>query len=156
MTRARNNSRYFYYITAILLAIVYCGNSWGKEDTSQLALDGYDVVAYFTNHKAQKGSPSFEKIHHGQTYRFASKEHMNLFVENPAQYLPQYDGFCAFGVLNGTKAKADPEVWTIEHGKLYLTGDRDGMNKWKNKVEDSIKLSDDQWDAIKDIPEKDL
>ena len=156
MTRLRNYSRYIFLTTVILMAMVYCGNINANDANPQLALDGYDVVSYFKVHKPQKGKPSFEKVHNGQTYRFISKEHLDLFVKHPDQYLPQYDGFCAFGVLNGTKAKGDPQVWTIEHGKLYFTGDRDGMNKWKKNVEDSIKLSDDQWDAIKDIPEKDL
>jgi len=156
MTRQSRVSQYLSFAIITLLASIYSSNSLAADETAPLAVDGYDVVSYFTAHKAQKGNTSHEIKHGGKTYRFISKEHMALFTKDPAKYLPQYDGYCAYGVLNGTKAKADRAVWTIVHDKLYLTGDRDGMNKWKKNQEESVRQSDDQWDLIKDIPEKDL
>ncbi|HEV8266926.1 MAG TPA: tat pathway signal sequence domain protein, partial [Thermoanaerobaculia bacterium] len=57
---------------------------------SQIAVSGYDTVAFFTDEKAVTGSPSITAVHDGATYLFASEEHKKLFLKEPARYLPQY------------------------------------------------------------------
>src|SRR5688572_11340240 len=66
-----------------------------------LGAKGYDVVAYFTDGKAMKGSPQFMHDYGGVTWRFASAEHRDLFKAEPARYAPQYAGYCAYGVAVG-------------------------------------------------------
>jgi hypothetical protein len=63
---------------------------------------------------------------------FANSENAELFKTMPEKYEPQYGGYCAFGCSRGYKAKTNPDVWTIDNGKLYLnydTGVRDIWNK---------------------------
>ena len=48
-------------------------------DKSGLAVQGYDVVAYFTDGKPVKGNPQFSSTHGGGTYHFASAEHKAAF-----------------------------------------------------------------------------
>jgi hypothetical protein len=63
-------------------------------DKKGLAIGGYDVVAYFSN-TAVEGSPSITAVHKKVTYQFSTTANRDAFVKNPAQYLPQFDGFCA-------------------------------------------------------------
>ena len=86
---------------------------------------GYDVVAYFSEGKARprlkRGSTA---IHEGITYRFASEANRAVFLGEPARYLPQYGGYCAWAVANGYTAHGDPEQWTVHDGRLYLNYSR--------------------------------
>lgn len=56
-----------------------------------------------------KGGRSGAKLR----WRFASGEHRDLFVKDPARYAPQYDGYCALGAADGAgahKDSVDPEA----------------------------------------------
>jgi YHS domain-containing protein len=69
-------------------------------DSKGVILKGYDAVAYFTQGKPVKGNPAIKSTHDGATYLFASAEDKAAFDKNPAKYVPQYGGFCAFGFLS--------------------------------------------------------
>ncbi len=117
---------------------------------------GYDVVAYFTDGKPMKGSGYHVTVHEGVTYAFTSEEHQKLFEADPAKYLPAYGSYCAYGVAVGKKFVADPEVWKIVEGKLYLNLDRDIQSKWKKDIPSYIKKADGNWTKIKDKAAADL
>src|SRR5258707_10161594 len=70
-------------------------------DNKGVILKGYDAVAYFTEGKPVKGNPAIKSTHDGATYLFASSENKTAFDKNPAKYVPQYGGFCAYGVSVG-------------------------------------------------------
>ena len=86
-----------------------------------VAIKGYDPVAYFTMRKAVKGSDEHAQDWLGAEWHFANAEHRNLFASNPVKYAPQYGGHCADGIAYQEKtANIDPEAWNIIDGKLYL------------------------------------
>lgn len=86
-----------------------------------LAVQGYDVVAYFTSNKAIKGNNEHTVIHQGVKYRFANAANKVEFKKNPAKYEPQYGGWCAYAMgATGEKVEIDPETFKIVNGKLYL------------------------------------
>ncbi len=62
-------------------------------DSNRVILKGYDVVAYFTQNKAIKGSPAYHTTYQGATYYFSSAEDLTTFKKNPSRYVPQYGGF---------------------------------------------------------------
>jgi YHS domain-containing protein len=87
-----------------------------------VAIEGYDTVAYFTDGKATKGSEQFSHDWLGTSWHFASDEHRKLFTANPIAYAPQFGGLCAEGVaFHETTVNIEPEVWQIIDGKLYMT-----------------------------------
>jgi hypothetical protein len=89
-------------------------------DKKGLAIGGYDVVAYFSN-TAVEGSPSITAVHKKVTYQFSTTANRDAFVKNPTQYLPQFDGFCAWGVgAKNAKFPINPKTFEIIDGKLYL------------------------------------
>lgn len=89
-------------------------------DSKGLAIGGYDVVAYFSG-TAAKGFEAFSTKHNGATYYFASTTNRDAFKKSPKQYLPQYDGYCAWAVATQeAKFPINPETYDIVDGKLYL------------------------------------
>ena len=108
-----------------------------------VAIKGYDPVAYFVQHDAVQGSPQFSYHWLGATWQFASAENRDLFKADPAKYAPQYGGYCADGVSFGTvTTNIDPKAWRIIEGKLYISydpGTADGFEKSPTKLTDSQK-----------------
>ena len=86
-----------------------------------VALGGYDVVAYFTQNEAVRGNKKFAINHGGATYWFTDLENKTKFESNPEQFLPQFGGYCAFAVaMKGAKVPSDPRTFKLHDGKLYL------------------------------------
>jgi YHS domain-containing protein len=69
-------------------------------DSKGVILKGYDAVAYFTQGKPVKGDPAIKSTYHGATHLFASAADKAAFDKNPAKYVLQYGGFCAYGFLS--------------------------------------------------------
>src|SRR5271168_3559134 len=115
-----------------------------------LALRGYDPVAYFTDGKPVPGDFTITAQHDGATYRFASEDHKERFLKDPAKYLPEYGGFCAFGTAKGVKVDGDPTVWKIVDGKLYLNLAPAVATRWDQDIPGNIKTADEKWKVVKD------
>lgn len=95
-----------------------------------LAVQGYDVVAYFVANKAIKGDSKFATTHQGVKYHFSSQNNKDLFLANPMKYEPQFGGWCAFAMGDsGEKVEIDPSTFKIVDGKLYLF-----FNAWYNNT----------------------
>ncbi len=115
-----------------------------------LAIHGYDAVAFFTSNQAVIGSDTHAVKHEGATYRFVSAENKATFEKNPARYLPQFGGFCAFGVSVGAKFDGDPRVFAVVGDKLYFNLNPDIQKKWKEDVPGNIVKAEDKWKTIAD------
>lgn len=104
-------------------------------DKSGVAIQGYDPVAFFTDHQPVKGKPEFASTADGATYQFASKEHKELFDKAPAKYEPEFGGYCAYGVSRNKLAPVDVEAFQVVDGKLllqYSKSVRDSFNADRN------------------------
>ena len=84
------------------------------------AVSGYDPVAYFTEGAPVLGNTAISYEYNDVTWLFASEANRDLFVADPAQYAPGFDGHCAYGVAQGGKVPGNPLVWDIVDGILYL------------------------------------
>ncbi len=86
-----------------------------------VAIQGYDPVAYFTMSKAVPGSEEFAYDWLGANWYFSNDAHRQQFAAEPVRYAPRYGGYCAIGVAFGELVAAiDPEAWFIVDDKLYL------------------------------------
>ena len=72
-----------------------------------------------------------------------------MFEANPEKYIPVYGGYCAYGVAVGKKFIADPEIWRIENGKLYLNLDTDIQKKWLKDIPGYIDKANSNWMKIR-------
>ena len=111
-----------------------------------VAIEGYDTVAYFTEKKPVKGSEAFAYDWLGVTWYFANGEHRKLFEASPTTYAPQYGGFCADGVSDGkghVQVNIVPTTWQIVNGKLYLAA---GAEFWSPPLPRDV--GDKNWQRI--------
>jgi YHS domain-containing protein len=115
---------------------------------SNVGVSGYDPVAYFTDGRPVRGDQRFSATHEGVTYRFASAEHLAAFRANPASYLPQYGGYCAWAVSRNYTAPADPNAWRIVDGKLYLNYNADIQRQWAADAPGNISRANTNWPAV--------
>ena len=113
-----------------------------------VAIEGYDPVAYFTEGKPVKGSKKHTLEHEGATWRFASAENRALFEADPEKYAPQYGGYCAWAVGQGYTADIDPDAWTIHEGKLYLNYSKKVRAQWLEDMEALIEAGDENWPRL--------
>ena len=116
--------------------------------SAPLAVHGYDPVGFFTDGLAMLGSFKHTTTHAGAAYRFVSEENKSMFEKNPAAYLPQCGGFCAFGVAVGKKFDGDPRVFAIVDDKLYFNLNPDIQAMWNKDVAGNIAKASDQWRKI--------
>ena len=117
-------------------------------DKSGLAVQGYDVVAYFTDGKPVKGSPQFTSSHGGGTYQFASAEHKAAFDREPSKYAPQFGGFCAYAVSKNTTAKIEPDAFQIVDGRLLLQYDKSIRDKFSKDTAGYLTKADANWPGL--------
>ncbi len=89
-------------------------------DNSNIALAGYSAVSYLDLGLAQIGNKAFKSEYQKVVYYFTSAKQKATFDKNPTKYLPQYGGFCAFGVYAGAKFRVDPNKFIVKNDKYYL------------------------------------
>ena len=126
-------------------------------NTKSVALEGYDLVSYFTKSQAIQGTDKISAEVDGVHYYFSSVENQKLFKANPAKYMPQCGGFCATGVATASaKFPVDPENFVVTDGKLYLFYNGpykgahfNGKEPWMKDEKALIKKADTNWSSIK-------
>lgn len=119
-----------------------------NKDGDDVAIKGYDTVAYFTQGKPVPGKADFEHEWQNAKWRFSSAEHRELFASAPDKYAPRYGGFCAGGMALGWKAPIDPEAWVIVDGKLYLNYSKGGRDDFAADPAPQIAKADDNWERL--------
>jgi YHS domain-containing protein len=117
-------------------------------DSQNLALSGYDPVAYFTQSKPVEGNPDINLEWQGARWHFASAEHREMFSESPDKYAPRYGGFCAGGMSLGRKTVVDPKAWMIVDGKLFMGGSHGAIAYMEKDTEDKIAKADKNWETL--------
>lgn len=96
-----------------------------------IAMDGFDVVAYFTDNAPAKGKPEFAVEHAGAKWLFATQAHADAFKANPEAYSPQSNGWCSYAVSEGYAADVDfVNGWAVIDKALYLN--------WNQEVRDTF------------------
>jgi YHS domain-containing protein len=113
-----------------------------------VAIQGYDPVAYFTEKKPLMGQDSFQHEWMGAKWKFASQAHLDLFKAAPEKYAPQYGGYCAYGVAKGNLVSIEPDKFRVEAGKLYLNYNAEVQALWLKDPAGFIKQADAGFAAL--------
>ena len=111
------------FLASLLITLLACASANaqdGSTGAAAVALKGYDTVAYFSDNRASKGSPEFRQDFDGVRYYFSSARNRAAFNADPDRFTPQFGGYCAMGISRGKKFDADPTVFRIVDGKLYV------------------------------------
>jgi YHS domain-containing protein len=122
-------------------------------DNSNIALQGYSPVSYLDLGLAQKGVKEHKSEYEKVVYYFTSAEQKKTFDKNPKKYLPQYGGYCAFGVYAGAKFRPDPNKFIVKDGKyfLYLYNlELDAQQLWLNEKDHQklVMKANDNWEKL--------
>ncbi len=153
------------YVTIVILVMFasfmiaeeHSGNGNICTDDSGNAVNGFDVVAYFTQNKAVEGNENFATNYEGATFRFSSRKNLEAFKKNPEKFQPQYGGWCAYAIgAKKMKVKSNPESFQIKDGKLYLfykgkMGDAKQM--WNKNESGLLKSADSNWEKLNEMQE---
>ncbi len=115
---------------------------------SNLAVSGYDTVAYFTESKAVKGNAQYSTEYNNVEWHFSNQANLDTFKKTPEKYAPQYGGYCAWAVANNKTAKGDPQQWTIHNNKLYLNYNSNIQNKWLKDKAVLITNANQYWPSL--------
>ncbi len=121
-------------------------------DDSKIALQGYSPVSYLDLGLAQKGLKEYKATYDGLSYYFTSNDQKKTFEANPKKYLPQYGGYCAFGVSVGAKFRVDPNKFVVKDGKYFLflyDLEVDAQQLWlADNHKELVKKADANWTKL--------
>lgn len=110
------------------------------------AVSGFDVVSYHTGGKPVRGNGNHVASYEGATYVFANEANKQAFEADPSRYVPAFGGYCAYGISVGKKLVADPDVWELFEGRLYLNKDKQIHALWSADRNGNIRKASEEWD----------
>jgi YHS domain-containing protein len=132
-------------------------------------LGGLDFVQYFTDFKNDDGtydetqvgtigSSSYTSTYNGYTFYFKSSDNKDLFDASPSSYVPQFGGFCGWGVSGETCPEypwaadclgpsGNWNHWTIQEDKLYFFLFSDAKAKFMADTTTYIASGTSRWES---------
>jgi YHS domain-containing protein len=153
-------NRFTLTLAAAAAAISFAGHAFAGEqyiDGTGYAASGHDVVAYFgmtqnpvgqSQPAAVPGKADYVAEYNGAKFAFSSAENLATFEANPAQYAPQYDGHCAYGISKGGKVPGNPNLWRIVDNKLYLNITKNVVGFWEEDIPGNLNLAQNNWASL--------
>lgn len=143
------------FLATTALAVLIGGAAFAQDlregdiDTGyfgNVALEGYDTVAYFVAGEAMPGDPKITADWLGAEWHFTSENNRELFLADPVRYAPQYGGHCADGLAYDAHVATniDPKSWRIIDDKLYISYDPVSASEF-DTIPDLIERADANW-----------
>ncbi len=126
------------------------GNLVNVSGASNIGLDGFDPVSFFTGDQPRNGSPMIRAEHAGATYLFATEQSRDTFLASPERFVPQYGGYCAFGVSLNILLPVDITTAQVRNGKLYLNVNSEILQKFNADFEPSVERANANWPGLFD------
>lgn len=133
---------------AVFATSVFAGELVNVAGASGIAVDGFDPVAFFTDKKPTNGDPSISTTYKGAKYFFASKEHKAKFEADPDKYVPQFGGYCAYGVAVNALFPVDLNTWQVRNGKLYLNLNPEILKLFNKDFEGYVVKAEKNWPEL--------
>lgn len=135
-------------------------------------LGGLDIIQYFTTFKFQNGSWNEAEIgkfadglyssqYGGFLFYFLSVRNKLIFDTNPLRYVPQFGGYCSWGIATEFCSSRDPfpwsntclgpkifvGAWTILDDKLYFFLGNKLKDMFKRDAKRSIRAGNERWNS---------
>lgn len=141
----------------------------GQRNSSLLlVLHNLDLVEYFEDFKLPDGTydeslygTTTAKTHIGIVYKghsfmFNSWRNRELFATNPEKYIPQWGGFCSYGISSEfcpeypwSRDCMGPSIsvnhWTIYKGKLYFFLYSEAKKAFMADIDKKIAIGNRRW-----------
>jgi len=135
-------------VTGAASAVEVGGKSLVLKTRDGLAIQGYDPVAYFTDHKPVKGNAKFSSEYEGAKFLFASADHRKLFDASPEKYAPAYGGYCGYAASIDRLSPISPEWFQIEDGKLILQHNKKAFDLFNKELKSNVVKADANWPGL--------
>ena len=114
-----------------------------------LGLHGFDPVSFIEIGNRTEGKAAHTAVHDGVAYYFSSEANRQTFEKSPARYVPQFGGFCTFGVSVAKKFDGDPRYAAVEDGKLYVFLNEQIFNEFQKDRSGTIAKAERNWRKIR-------
>ncbi|MEN1727226.1 MAG: YHS domain-containing (seleno)protein [Pseudomonadota bacterium] len=140
-----------------LMAFLLSSVAWADDPIytgffSNTAVKGYDTVSYFQGDGVPlEGDSDYSTRWRGANWEFESQANLDLFLADPERYAPQYGGYCAWATADGRLVSADPLVYAMVDGKLYLNYNDDVQETWDTDRPGFIASADAQYPDLVDL-----
>jgi hypothetical protein len=138
----------FISLTSAFLSVVAFAQNTSFFSPDDVAIKGYDPVAYFIKGQALPGNDSLYFSWSGSQWHFISAANRDSFKMDPQYYAPQFGGYCAYGVSEDHKSPTDPNAWTIIEGKLYMNYNMKVKEIWMKDSDGRIKRANTNWPSL--------
>lgn len=114
----------------------------------QIAISGYDAVAYFDG-QAIAGDPAFSSVYNDSLYQFSSEANKKKFDADPERFIPLYGGYCATAASEGKLFGVDPKNFKItdDHrlALFYRGVGGDTLPQWNENEAERRAAADKHW-----------
>ena len=138
----------FALILMMVVQIVSAAETLNSIDG--IAMDGFDVVAYFKQGTAKKGSDQYSVQYKEKAWYFSSPGNADDFKASPEIYEPQFNGWCAFAVSEGHSAEVDfIDGWSLLDGKLYLNWNASTRDQFLEQQSTRKQLAAERWPVVR-------
>ena len=146
-------------LSASLMGLVGCGAMSAQNPSSALKpvnaveiapdarvmLKGADVVAYFSDGRYEQGLPQFKSTYESVTFHFANADRKARFDQSPAEFLPQFGGYCANGLVYAIPWGGDANTWKMVDGKLYIFGGQGSKDAFELDEAANVAMAQKYW-----------
>ena len=127
--------------------------SWAQAgdflEQNGVALGRLDAMTYFSpDQKLMDGDQQKSFVYKGSKFYFITTGHLEAFKADPERFAPQFGGYDALAASQGNRVPANPRVFIVQDGKLYLFKDRDSQRQWKQDVAANIERARQAWPAL--------
>ena len=95
------------------------------------ALQGYDPVSFYQQGGPTKGIAKYEAVWNGRLWYFTNLVNQVRFQSAPAEFAPQFMGYCPVEFAAGRRIPGQPKVFEIYEDKLYVFSDRSALLLWQ-------------------------
>ena len=120
-------------------------NAVRHDDVLHLMLGGRDVVSYLSAGVPVQGQVRWRSEYLGVTFYFADAANKARFESDPAAYVPAYHGYCAMSMVYAVPRRADPDIWAVIDGRLFLFADAASLAAFRRNVATNVAQADRYW-----------
>lgn len=133
---------------SIVIAPVFANERILSNPSFQLALHGYDAVAYSADGAARVGQESHELLYQGLVWRFANEGNELAFSADPERYVPAYGGHCALAAAEGMAVSAQPDIFVTMGSRVFLFRSPAARYAFLLEAETLITRADSLWPDV--------
>jgi YHS domain-containing protein len=140
-------------LTKSIILLSFGAASWAQAgdflEENGVALNRLDAMTYFSHEqKLMDGDQQKSFVYKGSKFYFITAAHLDAFKADPEHFAPQFGGYDALAASKGNRVAANPRVFMLQDGKLYLFKDRDSMRQWKQDVAANIERGNQAWPTL--------